>query len=181
MLSDLIKPLALMQVDIQRLCEAISEPRIKPYRHQASGSDSLACGTYAWNIAMCESLYPSLNCLELVLRNSVQQAATTAFNDEFWFDSLELKKSKDAVDRARKNLEGKHSEKPISAGDLVAELNFGFWVGLFDSQYEQHLWPRLHKPVFPNIPGKLRTRGFLSKRLHQICLLRNRIFHHEPI
>ena len=66
-----IKPLAVMQVDIQRLCEAISEPRIKPYRHQASGSDSLTCGTYVWNIAMCESLYPSLNCLEVVLRNSV--------------------------------------------------------------------------------------------------------------
>ena len=178
MLIYVIEPLASMQVDIQRLCEAISEPRIKPYRHQASGSDSLACGTDAWNIAMCESLYPSLNCLEVVLRNSVQQAATTAFNDEFWFDNLGLKKSRDAVDRSRKNVEGRNSEKLISAGDLVAELNFGFWAGLFDSQYEQKPWRVLLKPVFPHISRGLRTRGFVSKRLHNIRLLRNRIFHH---
>ena len=24
-----------------------------------------------------------------------------------------------------------------AVGDLVSQLNFGFWVGLFDSQYEQ--------------------------------------------
>ena len=39
----------------------------------------------------------------------------------------------------------------------------------------------LLKPVFPHISRGLRTRGFVSKRLHDIRLLRNRIFHHEPI
>ena len=107
-----------------------------------------------------------------------QQAATTAFNDEFWFDNLGLKKSRDAVDRSRKNVEGRNSEKLISAGDLVAERNFGFWAGLFDSQYEQKPWRVLLKPVFPHISRGLRTRGFVSKRLHNIRLLRNRIFHH---
>ena len=170
-----------MQVDIRRLCEAISEPRIKPYRQQPNGSDSLACGTYAWNIAMCESLYPALNCLEVVLRNSIQQAAATAFGNEFWFDCLTLNKSKDAVCRARKELQDKSAQKPMSAGDLVAGLNFGFWVGLFDRRYEQQLWPKLLDPVFPHIPRRLRRRKFLSIQLHQIRWLRNRIFHHEPI
>lgn len=63
----------------------------------------------------------------------------------------------------------------------MSQLNFGFWVGLFDSQYEQVLWTRLLRPVFPHIPRSERIRTRLSKRLHSIRLMRNRVFHHEPV
>ena len=52
---------------------------------------------------------------------------------------------------------------------------------MFDSWYEQKLWPRLLEPIFPYIPRKQRTRSQLASRLHEIRLLRNRVFHHEPL
>jgi hypothetical protein len=39
----------------------------------------------------------------------------------------------------------------------------------------------LLQQLFPNIPRKYRTRRYLSKQLHRIRHLRNRVFHHEPI
>ncbi len=164
----------------------ISEARLGPYRQGTSGEgtsgdDFTTCAAYAWNIGLCESLYPSLNGLEIALRNSIQSAATNEFGDEFWFDHLSLQKSRDALSNARKKVSGDQNGQTISANDLVAQLNFGFWVGLFDSQYEQYLWPKLLRAVFPSIPRRNRTRATLSKRLHQVRGLRNRVFHHEPL
>jgi len=71
-------------------------------------------------------------------------------------------------------------KKPLDPARVVAELNFGFWVGLFGRQYENHLWrPVLHR-MFINASHPL-----LRKDAHQVLdnlrLLRNRIAHHEPI
>ena len=174
-------PVVMQEDYVRHLCELISEPRIHPYRRDYANSDWRACGAYAWNIALCESLYPALNGLEVALRNSIQHATAHEFDDEYWFDSLSLKKSRDAVSKARNELAKDRSSELISAGDLVARLNFGFWVGSFDSKYEQKLWPRLLGPDFPNLPRKHRTRSTLAGRLHLIRHLRNRVFHHEPV
>ncbi len=167
---------------VHQLRRAVSDQRLEPYRRQALDDDLEVYGIYAWNIALCESLYPALNSLEIALRNSIHNAATAEFGDENWFDSLSLSKTKRALQSARYDLEnlGKTGDG-VTAGKLVAQLTFGFWVGLFDSHYEQQLWSKLLRPVFPNIPRKLRTRRVLSDRLHRVRRMRNRVFHHEPI
>jgi hypothetical protein len=48
-------------------------------------------------------------------------------------------------------------------------------------RYEQRLWPRHIKAVFPFMPRTDRTRKNLSARLTRIRRLRNRVFHHVPI
>ena len=180
--NNISKQLVTMQSDSARqLYQVFSEPRIRPYRGHSADSDSRTFGTYAWNIALCESLYSVLNSLEITLRNSIQHAATQEFGDEFGFDGLGSKNAQYALGKARRDLKKAHEGESFSAADIIAQLNFGFWVGLFDSRYEQVLWRKLLKPVFPHIPRRHRTRGALAGRLYRIRLLRNRVFHHEPV
>ena len=65
---------------------AVSESRLKPYlNHSLNWDAAQALGTYLWNLALCESLYPALQGIEVTLRNSIHDAASAEFGDEFWF------------------------------------------------------------------------------------------------
>lgn len=173
-----------MQGDFSELLrKAISHERLEAYRQRGTGdSDLNLFAHYAWNITLCESLYPTLQGLEVALRNSIHDAATAEYRTEFWFNdprTIRYPREQEAVRKAHETLVRDH--KPREAGRVVAELSFGFWTSLFDVRYEQILWPRLLKAVFPFMPRHIRTRKTLSKRLHSIRHLRNRVFHHEPI
>lgn len=164
------------------LRRAISHERLDAYRQRGSSSDDADLFThYAWNMALSESLYTPLQCLEVNLRNSFHDAATAHFKTETWYDlpgtlhPKELSKIQDAKGTLSKG------SKSLDAGRVIAELTFGFWTSLLDVRYEKVLWPWLLKPVFPNMPRQIRIRKNLSKRLNRIRLLRNRVFHHEPI
>ena len=132
-------------------------------------------------MALSESLYTPLQCLEVNLRNSLHDAATAHFNTDTWFDLpgvlhfKEINKIQEAKGALNKG------NKPLDAGRVIAELTFGFWTSLLDVRYEKVLWPWLLKPVFPNMPRHIRIRKNLSKRLNRVRILRNRVFHHEPI
>lgn len=173
-----------MQEDFSGLLrKAISHERLEAYRQRGTdGSDLNLFAHYAWNIALCESLYPALQGLEVALRNSIHDAATASYRTEFWFDDPRViphPREQDTVRKAKETLA--RDRKPHEAGRVVAELSFGFWTSLFDVRYEQILWPRLLKIVFPFMPRHIRTRKTLSKQLHRIRHMRNRVFHHEPI
>lgn len=165
------------------LIRSISHERVDAYRQRGGVGNNLNLfAHYAWNIALCESLYPALQGLEIALRNAIHDAATNAYGTENWFDDARViphGREQDAVRKARETLA--KDRKPDDAGRIVAELSFGFWTSLFDRRYEQILWPHLLKSVFPTMPRSIRTRQTLSKRLHPIRHLRNRVFHHEPI
>jgi hypothetical protein len=173
-----------MQQDFfAQLRKAISHERLEAYQARSNASDALTLAAhYARNIALSESLYPSLQAIEIALRNSIHDAISAYCNSEEWYAphcQLLLPQELLAIEKARITL-GK-GKKSISPGGIMAELNFGFWTSLFDLRYEQRLWPRHLKSVFPNIPRTARTRKNLSTRLNRIRRLRNRVFHHEPI
>ena len=71
----------------------------------------------------------------------------------------------------------------MAADRVVAELRFGFWCGMFNGAYEDAggPWPRLLSVVFPRVPKTWRTRPKVRRRIEEARLVRNRIFHHEPI
>ena len=162
---------------------AFSGERLDSYRADVSEPPAEVLGRYAWNVALSEALYPSLQALEVTLRNAVHAAVAARFEDDLWFFSDEPRilkeKERETAECARRGLRqrGKH-ETP---GRIVAELNFGFWTSLFASGYEQTLWPRLLKPVFPQASNRQRARKALLFRLNEIRRLRNRVFHHEPV
>ncbi|XVQ83855.1 hypothetical protein ACQP2K_34245 [Microbispora siamensis] len=65
---------------------------------------------------------------------------------------------------------------------MVAELSFGFWVGLLGrgghNRYEMRLWWPALRYAFPGYNGPRRA---LHQDLDHLRTLRNRIAHHEPV
>lgn len=165
------------------LRRTISTKRCDSYR-LVGESELDVLARYAWNIALCEALYPALQNLEIALRNNIHTAATRHFGTNHWFDmhpTILKPRERDMVTSVKNTLTD--IGKPLEADRIVAELMFGFWSNLLNSPYEQRqiLWPRLLVPVFPHIARHLRTRVTASKRFSEVRKLRNRIFHHEPI
>ncbi|MDX9820036.1 MAG: hypothetical protein RBT16_14085 [Desulfococcus multivorans] len=172
----------LDQAFIQEFRSAVSNERIDMYRQRGvAGGDSNLLIHYGWNIVLAESFYPSLQCLEVVLRNAVHDAAQTAFETPLWFDIPGLldERGSGEISSARTTLarKNKHASPPA----IIAELNFGFWAALFASRMEQIFWPKIYRKAFPRLPRHLRKRSVISDRIGDIRKFRNRIFHHEPI
>lgn len=81
-----------------------------------------------------------------------------------------------------------------SEGQLVAELDFGFWTGLFQGWYifrsnrDPRLWGSSAKHpsdllsrVFPHRLPRPRNPHEVAPTLNELRKFRNRVFHHEPI
>ena len=164
----------------QEFRRALSETRLQPYLDSTpNGDEAQACGLYLRNLSLCESLYPVLHGTEVALRNSIHDAASAEFGDEFWFKSQLTGYEKKRIDE----IDEKITELKVQAtpGRYIAECSFGFWVNLFSGTYEQILWRKLIRDVFPHAPVHLRKRKAIRSRLDRIRRLRNRVFHHESI
>jgi len=77
---------------------------------------------------------------------------------------------------------------PLNKGDLIPELNFGFWVNLCKKGYNRKFWQtsKIFNEAFPYFEEFLIEKpkkriGYIQKKLKPILDLRNRISHHEPI
>ena len=165
----------------------LARERLIAYR-PPGGADEDALATYLWNAALSEAFYPALQGVEMALRNAVHAAGMDTFGDDaLWFDTPAIlplqQRERDMVLAARRALQQHH--KPPTAGRLIAELNFGFWVGLFNAPYERVLWAPpalgLLDTAFPHVPRRHRSRRRLFQRLDRIRRLRNRVFYYEPI
>ncbi len=158
---------------------ALSTPRLDAYKTIPT-DDFETLARYIWNQRLCEAAYPTLETLEVALRNSLHNAATIHFHSPEWFnsgildknESIEIAKAKDVLKRER---------KPNDPGRIIAELGFGFWTSLFASHYDLKFWHHMLKTVFPHMPNRIRTRATVSDRLQRIRRFRNRVFHHERI
>lgn len=163
---------------------AISHPRIEGYR-PPNGSDFDAAVNYFWNIALCESLYPSLNALEITLRNSVHRAATNVYQNAYWFNQAGVlnRGQPDQVRKALKRLSDRG--RSHTDGRIIAELGFGFWTTLLSDPYHSSFWmpqrAKLLKAAFPHMTNATRVRGDIHRRYDTQRYLRNRVFHFEPV
>ena len=187
-----------------RVERVLSPERLREYASHAAEPRWEALARHAWNVSICESFYPVLHHVEVVLRNRVDavcQAAypVTRFHHVLsWLDAdpspLHPEHGAAEVSKAKRKHFGVDPrtgallvpKRPISGGDLVASLDFGFWTGMFGSYYmfqnrhDRRLWPHHLKDVFPYGP-RMTHPSAVSRRLNEIRHLRNRIFHHEPI
>ena len=163
---------------------ALSVERLESYGGDGVGS-TITLARYLLNLALCESLYSPLQLCEVALRNSLHRHLTSLCHREDWFEASsqfpmtswaidEVTKAKDKITRA---------QKAVTAGRVVAELQLGFWTSLFEAHYEQRtrFLPWGIKPVFPHLPKSGHNRKALKRKLEEIRVLRNRVFHHERI
>ncbi len=187
-----------------RAVRALSPERLAAFRVDPSEPAWETLGRYAWNVALCEALYPALHTLEVVLRNSLDTVISRHypvrhFRDiASWLDAqppVLNQYGTTAVHDAKKTLlpfdptaqRFVKPPRPVSPGKLVAELSFGFWSGLLGNYYlyqsrrDPRFWPHLLGEVFPHAPGTVRALRDYREPINRIRQLRNRVFHHEPI
>jgi hypothetical protein len=158
----------------------LSQTRLEAYR-PPTGSDLEMLTNYFWNIALAEGLVPTLHAVELALRNTIHQALATRYGTDLWFSQSGVLGSGQLIEfntAYRRVLR----KPPVTAGKLVAELNFGFWVTLLSGPYEQTLWrPNWYALLRTAFPHVANSRKHIHDRFNAIRLLRNRVFHHEAI
>ncbi|MDR0714418.1 MAG: Abi family protein [Bacteroidales bacterium] len=158
-----------------------SEKRMEKYFNRYSDPRK-AMLHYQCNIELAEAFYPSIATFEVALRNAVGRELAVLFGREDWYVLFTatpgLTDLNKYITQANKQIAGR--KEYISSSKIIAELTLGFWVSLFNVEYERILWKSLRK-VFPNMPKKDRQRKKVAPPLNRFRTFRNRIFHHEPI
>ena len=160
---------------------ALAVERLDAFRRDGA-SPSITLSRYLWNMALCESLYSPLQIAEVALRNAIHTCLSEQFSADDWYSTsgLLLKWQADLVDGAVKKLSNRKNS--VLAGEIVAELHFGFWTGFFNKAHEDKgIAHSLTKPVFKHAPKYERVASKLGMRWNRVRCLRNRVFHHERI
>ena len=160
---------------------AFSENRMEKYFKRYADADK-AIMHYQCNIELSEVFYPCIHVFEVLLRNSISRELTKSFGREDWYVQFAstpgLTNLNKYVIQANKQIAGR--KEYSSSSKVIAELTLGFWVSMFNVEYERILWKDLRK-VFPKMPKKERQRKKVAPSLNRFRTFRNRIFHHEPI
>lgn len=162
--------------------KVFSEARMRPYFDRYPGKEKKAIEHYEQNIRLAESLVPSLSVFEVTLRNAIIRELVRMTGSNEWYHYFQthpvLKPLYGYVAVASKHIANRG--EVVTADKINGELTMGFWVSLFNAEYEMYLWKDL-RLAFPNLPKNMRQRKTVSAPLNTIRSLRNRAFHHEAI
>lgn len=165
----------------ENLEKSISKDRLEHYSKIFSINDQkIIIQKYLLNVALSKSLYFSLQTFETTLRNSIHIVLSDKLNNEFWFDDENFlnPRLRVKIDEAKNKID---KNKELTTGRIISELSFGFWTYLLGKEYEQKIWNRYVKLIFPNIPKNMAVRKKLAARINTIRNLRNKIFHFDTI
>ncbi|RXK13499.1 hypothetical protein CP965_06765 [Halarcobacter mediterraneus] len=164
---------------LKSLESSISKDRLKHYSNICHTNDKKTLIIkYLYNIELSKSLYFSLQKYEITLRNNIHNILSKELDNEFWFDIENFlnKKSYEKIVEAKRNI-----KKEKTSGRIISELNLGFWTALFKGEYEQKIWNKYRKDIFPSMPKNSLTNKQLRIKIDEIRKLRNKIFHYETI
>lgn len=175
----------------ESLGRLLSAKRFDTFIVAADGNPDRALRLYAWNIEISSAFWGSFHMLEISLRNALHaRLAELATQEDWWNAKLLLphdatknlihSDTKDEIQKAILSATKKQSAKELHTepGHVVAELGFGFWIGMLASRYHQRMWEKTLVHAFPHYEGLRRS---LHGDLERLRKLRNRIAHHEPI
>lgn len=161
--------------------KVFSTKRMERY-FQLHGDEKRAIAHYQSNIELAESFYPCVSILEVALRNSISRELETMTGREDWYAIFPTTPGLNNLNRyitqASKQIIGRH--ETVTPSKIIAELTLGFWVSLFNAEYELILWKPLRR-AFPYLPKNLRQRKYVSAPLNSFRAFRNRVFHNESI
>ena len=112
----------------EKIQPALAVERLDAYR-QDQAEPLVALARYLWNMALCESLYPPLQMVEIALRNALQRSLESHFRSPYWYDvpscwQLLTITQQSQIVEAKQNLA--RQNKLLGPGRIVAELTFGF-------------------------------------------------------
>lgn len=179
-------PYPYTPAQIASLEKSISPARLSTYQIVSKGSTADAIRLYYWNIALGQSLHLPIQTVEVSLRNTISNSIESLFGQR-WYSVVKFqliltpwakKTLKEAVQKTTKN--NRRKNKPATAGDVIANLSFGFWRELLKTHYDPHIWKKKLAVAFPNLPSTKSNQDVYNS-VDKIIKLRNRISHHEPI
>jgi len=161
---------------------SISKDRLDEYANILKTNKTKTIFTYyILNSEISKSLYIPLQNLEVALRNNIHKALAKYHDTDKWYEVEnflsfnEIKKINEAKHKLSK------SRQEITASKVISELSFGFWTSLFNKNYDQKIWNKHIKQIFPNMPKYKRNRIIVSEQINAIRYYRNRIFHFDHI
>ena len=176
------KDMKSLEFDIFFFEKVFSEARMRPYFDHYPGDEKKAIHHYEQNIRLAESLVPSISVFEVAIRNAVIHELERMTGNKEWYLYFQthpvLKALYRYVTIASRHIANRG--ELITADKINGELTMGFWVSLFNAEYEMYLWKDL-RLAFPYLPKSMRQRKTVSAPLNSIRSLRNRTFHHEAI
>lgn len=166
----------------------MSPARMSRYLHAMGGNSKKAMTLYRKNLKLSQELFTVISCMEISLRNAIDQVYLTRHGNNWLTASVaaggmftlpQHRRTKQLVDDAIRGLGARCTHHK-----LVAELGFGFWRYLFaQPQFSAAGHCLLH--AFPAKPTSTPTiqynNTYIFNQLGLINDLRNRIAHHEPI
>lgn len=129
----------------------LSVERFERYCRSDEGSVP-ALARYLLNIQLCEALYPTLNSVEVGLRNCLHNSLSAEYGPE-WYDTPGLLGPAELASIADAHKMLSDAGRPDTPSRIVSELSFGFWTRLMSRYYyspnPEYLkpWPRLTKAL----------------------------------
>lgn len=167
----------------------LSRPRYNRYLVATGNQNDRAKKLYSANIRLAQAFHPILSQFEVVLRNSLNFSLTNHFSDPDWIinqkrgfmSNASLRTSHFFLKTSIQKTELKLTRRriPITAGKIISDQNFGFWLSFFLSHHYSlvggvpiHIFP--YKPLNEN-------RASIYSKLDEIRSFRNRVNHCEPI
>lgn len=174
----------MTQSEDERLVDAISAERFQPFLNECGGDRIRALRLYAWDSEAARALQSPLRDLEVSLRNVLHRQLGGRYGQEDWWNVRRAEpnwQGQDMIAAAEEAL-GKR-RRPYGTCDVVAQLPFGFWIGLLGKggkggNYEMKYWHPSLRHCFREHRG---GREALYKQFEFMRTLRNRIAHHECI
>lgn len=163
---------------ITALERSLSRDRLKKYLASTNNDLSAALALYERNMRLSEAFYTPLQCLEVCLRNKLNDRMSAAYGAD-WFTNGNAPLNADARSAIAQADHDLRFVANLTPGDLIAALGFGFWVSLLGPRYDHTLWRRCLNQAFR--VGGARPRSVAHHRLNALRRFRNRVAHHEPI
>jgi hypothetical protein len=178
-------PYKMNQVQLGKLAETISQPRLETYLSARSDDRRSALALYRWNTEISGAFMVPLQFCEVAVRNAITGAIARVYGPD-WHQSSGFLQSLPAPSKGyspRHDLESA-SYRRRTAGHVVADLRFAFWGSMLTSRHDARLW-RVHlRNQFPGLPSDLvdqQGRALIHDQLEKVREFRNRVAHHEPI
>lgn len=181
--------MSIEQESLDRHKTDISIERLKSFVWNETDNYDDIITRYKLNIKISQALYPELSILEVSLRNTIdtmlkKYISETWLEDEIQKQNILQEFEHESLIKAYTDIKKNYRSELISRGKVIANLNFGFWTSLCSKKYNSKIWTKkgCFKCVFVNYPqSKQQQIHDISKKLYSIRMLRNRIFHYEPI
>lgn len=169
-------------MDKKKTIDLLSESRYRRYLKRCDENHEAALAYYAFNVRVAQASYVVLEAGEILLRNQIHRQLAKSHHKLNWYEDWLKdenyrhvhKKIKYAIQTIKKRKEQENADK------VIAEMTLGFWVSIFNAEFERMHWKQL-RLIFRNIPKNQRKRHTVSSALNRFRKFRNRVSHYEPI